>query len=143
MSRPVFAAFLLAAALLMVSCGGGTPATLQSLRINQQLTGASATFTATGIYSNGRQVTPTAVSWVNWSVTTFVSGQPRYLLKSSPFVPPCSASGAVSTVAAVAPMDPHAPSTGPIPANVWADLITGKTQSEGGFVGATAQLTCP
>ena len=74
MSRPVFAAFLPAAALLMVSCGGGTPATLQSLSINQQLTGASATFTATGIYSNGRQVTPAAVNWVNWSVTTFVSG---------------------------------------------------------------------
>jgi hypothetical protein len=129
-------------ALALSNCGGGTP-TLKSIEINQQFAISVPEFTASATYSNGKQVTPAAVSWILWPPGSFVVGEPRYQLTSSPFLPQCTAPGSAWTVAAIAPVDPHAPNSGSIPDNVFTDLVSGKTSSEGGFVATTVQITSP
>jgi len=99
-------------------------------------------FIATGTYSNGKQVTPIPVSWVNAGLPIAVTTQPPYSLSSSPFVVVCLATGVTPAVAAMAPANPRAPNRGSVPVGVWQYLVFGNTQNEGGFVGATAQLTC-
>jgi hypothetical protein len=143
MRRVAWAPFLLfSVAVLMSSCGGGS-GTLHSIRINQQSGSGMPQFTATGSYSNGSQVTPLPASWIVWSFGSFISGQPHYRLTAAPFSP-CSVSGPGAwTVAAIAPTDPHAANNGSIPMSVFGDLISGKTSAEGGFVGATMQVSCP
>jgi hypothetical protein len=48
------------------------------------------------------------------------------------------------TVTAIAPMDTKASANGLIPIPVFMDLVRGHTMTqEGGFVAATATVTCP
>jgi len=48
------------------------------------------------------------------------------------------------TVIAVAPIDPKAPNSGPVPTQVFEDLVIARTATtEGGWVSATATLSCP
>jgi hypothetical protein len=64
-----------------------------------------------------------------------------YALTSQNFVLPC---GGYTTIA-VAPMDPKAPNTGPIPQQVFQDLVITRTKSsEGGFVAVSmlGQTSC-
>jgi len=140
MRRVFWGGFCLFLGWMLSSCGGGT-STLQSITINQQ-SAPSPQFNATGTYGNGSQVTPLPVSWINWSFASFIMGQPRYRLTTSAFSF-CTQSGSAWTVAAIAPTDPHAPTSGTIDVNVFKDLVTGKTQVEGGFVAATVQVACP
>ena len=57
-----------------------------------------------------------------------------------PFVTPCATG---DMVIALAPTDPNALSTGPIPAQDFVDLIAGRAASEGGFLAATQSIGCP
>jgi hypothetical protein len=123
-------------------CGGNGNYTLQSIRINQKVAAASSQFTATGIYSDGTQTTPLAVGWFQWTFSSFLVGTPHYSLRNSPFLPQC-ASGTALTIMAVAPLDPHAQSSGTIPVGVFQDFALGKTNTEGGFVAGTIQQNCP
>lgn len=144
MSRVTWAPLLLLVfAVVLSSCGGGSLGTLRSIQINQQSAVDFPEYTATGTYSNGMQANGIAVSWVQWNFTTFVVSTPHYLLTASPFLPQCAQAGSAFTLAAIAPADPQAPSNGDVPLNVWMDIVTGKAQSEGGFVGARVQITCP
>jgi hypothetical protein len=139
MPRLIGASFLMFSVFLTISCGGGTP-TLRSLQINQQSLSAGPEFTATATYSDGKQVTPASVSWVVWNTASFSTGQPHYQLTSSAYPPLCGAQCTGWTVVAIAPADPKASMSGPIPMTVFQDLISGKASSEGGFVAATMQL---
>lgn len=141
MLRVAWPSILFFTAAFLTSCGAEN-GKLESIRINRQ-PGAAAQFTATGIYSSGRQVTPLAVSWMTWDYATFVANQPNYRLTSSPYVPQCSGSGTGWTLAAFRPIDPSAPASGPIPASVLQDLVSGKASTESGFVATTLQVTCP
>jgi hypothetical protein len=145
MSRATWVPLLFFTSAVLTSCGGGggTRATLKSISINQQFATSFPKFTATGTYSDGRQVSSLAVSWIQWSYASFVSGQPQYRLEPSAFLPQCAGAGSAWTVVAIAPADPHAPSSGTIPTNVFEDLLSGTTTTEGGFVAATVQFTCP
>jgi len=130
---------LMLAVVVTSSCGGGTSA-IRALQINQQLTASGTEFTATATYSDGKQVTPAPVSWIVWNSGTFLKGQPGYRLSSSPYVPLCGSQCLGWTLVVIAPADPNAPMSGPIPLAVFQDLISGKRSTEAGFVAATVQL---
>lgn len=143
---PVLAApsfsFLL---LVMLACGSSNRQ-LQSLTITP--TGAiegnmiQLRFVAAGTFNaSPTTVNPLPVSWyvvpqeaedVNLS----------YNLTSQPFSLMCQTG---SSVIALAPTDPNAPSSGTIPSQVFTDLVTTHTITmEGGFVASTAQYAaCP
>jgi hypothetical protein len=82
-----------------------------------------------------------AVNWVNTGLPIMTTTRPPYNLTASAFLPRCT--NATIGIAALAPADPHAPSTGSVPLKVWQDIVFGNAKSEGGFVGATAQVICP
>jgi len=141
------------AALLLFSiagCVADSDRVLQSISISPNTaTGASASYTATGTYSSAPvTVTPLSVSW-------FVMGPgldppgPGYALAPGAFqAQRCSQVQSKTSqdyvVIAVAPANPNAPSSGPMPSQVFQDLVTAHTiTSEGGFVASTAALTCP
>ena len=130
--------------LFLTACGGSSShSPLQSIKINQQLAGPSAQFTATGIHVDRSQSTPLSVAWYQWTFTSsFLGGNPLYRLSGSPFLPQCT-SGIGLTIMAVTPIDPHAPSNGSIPVGVFLDFAQGKTNNEAGFLAQTTQLNCP
>jgi len=138
----ILGATLLFFSFLLNACGGGSIGTLQSIKINQQMAVAFPEFTATGIYSSGKQVTPLSAGWFAFPLNSFLVGNPHYTLTKSAFLPQCTA-GAALTVMAITPTDANASTTGTIPAAVFQDFATGKTNNEGGFLAATTQLTCP
>ena len=140
------------AALLLFSiagCVADSDRVLQSISISPNTaTGASASYTATGTYSSAPvTVTPLSVSWLIMGPGLDPPG-PGYAETPGVFqAQRCSQVQSKTTtnyvVVAFAPADPNAPSSGPMPAQVFQDLVTAHTMtSEGGFVAATAALTC-
>jgi hypothetical protein len=94
------------AACFTVSCGNSNRR-LQSITINGVTNGASMTFTATGNYNRSPMtVTPLPVNWV------VQDPLPDYTLTNQPFVVSCLL--IVTSVTAMAPADPNAPTHGPI-----------------------------
>ena len=134
----------LALLLMVTACG----ANRQMLSINITPTianGANATFTATGTFNRApSQVSPVAASWF---LLPEVDPPPAsYSLSAGKFVAtrcPNQPVSATFTIIALAPVDPNASSNGKVPSQVMHDLVYFHTQaSEGGFVAATAKLTC-
>ncbi len=136
-----------AVCVMFFSCGSSnstsqlSSTTLQSITISQQPSIDFPQLIATGTYGNGKQVTPLAVSWVNTGLPVMTTAQPPYSLTSSPFLPQCI--NTTVGIAAIAPANPKAPSSGSVPLKVWQNLVFGTAKNEGGFVGATAQASCP
>ena len=142
MSRLTLGAMLLFFGFFLNACGGGGIGSLQSLKITSQVAVTSFQFTATGLYSSGKQLTPLSVGWFDFTFNSFLVGNPHYTLTKSRFVPLCT-SGEVLIVMAIAPVDPNASATGTVPTAVFQDFATGKTNNEGGFIAATTQINCP
>ena len=113
-----------------------------SIELNCQVVVATAQFMATGVYSSGRQVTPLSVGWFDFPLNSFLVGNPHYTLTESRFVPLC-ASSTMLIILAIAPLDSNSPTSGTIPAAVFQDFATGKTNNEDGFLAATVQFNCP
>jgi len=131
-------------ALILGSCGGGANnnGVLQSIVVTPSTATGSTQFTATGIYSNGKQVTPIAVSWFFLANSSDLDPAPFYSLVRGPYTGQCPASGSY-LITAFAPQSPTAPNSGAMVASVWFELVTGQTRNLGGFVAGNAQLTCP
>jgi hypothetical protein len=94
-------------------------------------------------------VTPLSVSW--YLMGPAIDPPPNfYFLAVAPFTSQrCAQLSASQTpatyiVIAIAPVDPTAPASGNIPTSVFSDLVIARTATaEGGFVSATATLSCP
>ena len=133
-------------ALLLIVTACGANRRMQSISITPAIgNGANATFTATGTFNRA----PTRVSPVSasWYLLPDVDPPPAsYSLSAGKFVPtrcPNQPVSATFTIIALAPVDPNAPSNGKVPSQEMHDLVYFHTQaSEGGFVAATAKLTC-
>ncbi|MGP0019311.1 MAG: hypothetical protein ACLPHP_12130 [Candidatus Sulfotelmatobacter sp.] len=118
--RLSFAVLLLG---LTSSCGSGSNRQLQSISISVSNNVGQYSFVATGTYNTSPiTVTPLPASWYSQDPTG------GYQLTTQPFVAPCVVPHG-TTVTAMAPVDPHAPSTGSI--------------SSTPMVQASAALNCP
>jgi len=124
---------------------------LESIKITPgSATSSNATFHATGKFNTApEKVTPLPVSWYQMGPAIDPPG-PGYSLVDKPFhAVRCNPTVANPvefkyTVIAVAPANPKAPKSGPMPFKVFEDLVIQHTKtSEGGFVAATAKLSCP
>ena len=147
MTRLLSFSFAVGLALIFTGCGGGPDRQLQSITIAPQSgtaqNGQSPQFTATGQFNVAPMTqTPLPVSWMLRGPGIDIPG-PGYQLSASPVSFTCIFPGTY-VVVAFAPMDPKAPSSGPMSSQVWDDIAVNHiTTSEGGFVGSTAQFTCP
>ncbi|HXR39173.1 MAG TPA: hypothetical protein VN776_08770 [Terracidiphilus sp.] len=136
--------------LSIPGCGNGANRQLQSISISpSSASGASASYTATGAFNpSPMTVTPLSVSWFIMGSGIDPPGSAYSLANGNYRAQRCSQVQTETTldyvVLAVAPADPNAPSSGPIPTQVFQDLVLARTMtSEGGFVAGTAALTCP
>jgi hypothetical protein len=108
------------AAALAVGCGSSNRQ-LQSITVNAVANGSQVQFVATGNFSaSPTTVTPLPVSWFLAEMTQ------EYALTAQPFVVPCNTMGpaVLGPVTAMAPADPHAPSSGLI---VGTKMVVGTT----------------
>jgi hypothetical protein len=130
-------------------CGSGSNRQLLSLTINPQSATAQngqAQFVATGHFNTApTTVTPMPVAW-NQSFPAF--DPPGQVLTFSttqqPFAGQCFPSQQTITVVALAPVNASASGNVSVPLPVFMDLVINRsTTEEGGFVAATAQLSCP
>jgi hypothetical protein len=134
----------LALLLILTSCGASRQ--MQSISITPTIgNGVNATFTATGTFN--RAPTPVSPVSASWYLLPDVDPPPAsYSLSAGKFVAtrcPNQPVSATFTIIALAPVDPNASSNGKVPSQVMHDLVYFHTQaSEGGFVAATAKLTC-
>jgi hypothetical protein len=135
--------------LLVPGCGGSNNK-LQSITVSPAtLTaqGGQGQFTATGVFSNSPMTPmPVSVAWFAIPPAFDPPGQMLGFMRTSqPFTAQCLGfSPGVITVIALAPMDTSASANGSIPLSTFSDLVlTRNTTQEGGFVAATAQMTCP
>lgn len=141
-------AVLLLSAGTLSGCGGGPRRQLQSITVSPQSAvaqnGQSPQFTATGQFNTApTSVTPLAVSFVVRGPGFDLAG-PGYSLSTQPASFPCIIPGTTVLVIAIAPVDPNAPPSGPMPSQIFQDLVVNHvTTSEGGFLAGIAQLTCP
>jgi hypothetical protein len=142
--------FLLLAliSLFLLSGCGGNNRQLQSLTVSPASTtaqGGQAQFTATAQFNmSPMTVTPASVAWFpSFPIIDPVGSGFGYSLTSQPFTAQCLQPGTM-TVTAIAPMDQNASANGVIPVSVFMDLVRNHTATqEGGFVAATATVTCP
>lgn len=153
MSKTPAPLIAIAATLFLFSipgCSGGGSHVLQSIDITPNTaTGATASYTATGNYnSSPLTVTPQSVSW--YIMGPGIDPPPAgYTLAVAPYTGQrCSQFQTKNAenyrVIALAPVDPSAPGTGNVPSQVFQDLVIDRiATSEGGWVSATATLTCP
>lgn len=133
---------------LISSSGCGSSRQMQSIAIDPATisvaSGSQAPFTASAQFSAApMNVNPASVSWMIIG-PGFDPAGPGYALSAQPFNGICiGPPGSVYVVVAFAPVDPNAASNGSMPAQVFDDLvIQHTTNAEGGFVAATAQMTC-
>jgi hypothetical protein len=132
--------------LVISACGANRQ--LQSISISPSIgTGPDVAYTATGTF-NRAPITVTPVS-ASWYVLPDVDPPPAmYSLSGGTFVAArCPLNNpqfaATFTVVALAPANPDAPRSGVVPSQVMQDLVYNRTRTiEGGFVAATAKLTC-
>jgi hypothetical protein len=132
-----------------LGCGGSRQ--MQSIAISPATmtaaTGASAQFAASAQFNmSPMTVNPASVDWtiVGPGFDPPPPGNSSYSLSNKPFNIPCiGSSGSNYVVIAFAPVDPNAAQSGSMPSKVFQDLVMQHTTSqEGGFIAATAQLTC-
>lgn len=99
---------VLPVAFFTLSCGGGSGRHLQSISITKTVSGQHVQFVATGNFSAAPStVTPLPAFWSIDLPPT------QYKLTTQPFVIQCTAPGPVpGPIAAWAPADPNAPSSG-------------------------------
>ncbi len=136
---------------LLSGCGSNRQ--LQSITISPAsatapVQGGQAQFTATGQFNmSPMSMTPATVAWFqSFPVIDPVASGFPFTLTSQPFTAQCFGPGTPTTitVTAIAPMDANAAANGFIPVSVFLDLARNHSATqEGGFVAATAQLTCP
>jgi hypothetical protein len=145
--RSALTALSLICALLLSGCGG-QDRMLRSIVIGGGSTTAvprngTATFTASGQFNMApMNVDPVAASWAEFEAGIDQVPGSAYSLSTQPFSITCFLPGTV-TIVAFAPANPKAPATGTVPTQVYQDLVGSRTMSaEGGFVAATAQITC-
>lgn len=109
------------AALLTLSCGGGRQ--LESITVNQVVSGGTITFTATGTYTaSPTTVTPLAVSW-GFGLFAPPPNTVLYTLTTQPYIFTCPASGSktpLQPVSVFAPSDPNAPMSG---SGSWHNMV--------------------
>ena len=100
----------LALAALSLSCGSSGTRHLQSISIRSTVNGTLISYVATGTYNESpTTVTPLPTSW------TLALWDGQYDLTTQPYVYNCANTNPVNgPVTAMAPVDPKAPSTGPI-----------------------------
>lgn len=135
---------------LIPGCSVGANRALESINISPNTAaGATASYIATGNYNTSPMtVNPQSVSW--YIMGPGIDPPPAlYSLAVTPYTGQrCSQlqtkTTETYTVIAVAPVDPAAPNSATIPSQVFEDLVIGRTATaEGGFVSATATLSCP
>jgi hypothetical protein len=147
MTKFRLAAAILAISSVLSSCGGGGTTNhglLQSITITPASPNSSAQFVATGTFADGTKVNHLPVNWFIALNSNDIDPAPGYSLGSAPFAQQCGAGmSGPFLVTAFAPQDPKAPVTGTMLASDWFALVTGASQNQGGFVGASAQLNCP
>jgi hypothetical protein len=142
----VYTSLALLAAFAMSGCGSDrqlesisvTPASMTNVKAGTQVT-----FTAAGQFSMSPMTAdPARVSWRAAGPGIDPAGMNSYSLTDQPFMLTCPAPGTF-IVTAYAPTNPNAATDGSVPSQVYQDLVTSHTMSaEGGFVAATAQVTC-
>jgi hypothetical protein len=142
----VYATLALLAGFVMSGCGSDrrlesisvTPSSAANVKAATQVT-----FTAAGQFNmSPMTANPARVSWRAAGPAIDPAGMNSYSLTDQPFMFTCPAPG-VFTVTAYAPTNPNAAADGSVPAQVYQDLVTSHSMSaEGGFVAATAQVTC-
>ncbi len=149
MSRNIAPLFALPALLAIASCGGTANRQLLSLSVSPATgTGASVTYTATATYTSSPvTVTPAMVSWYIMGPAIDPPGPGYSLVNGSYVANRCSQipgpTPETYTVIALAPMALNAPNSGSMSSQVFSDLVIHHTTTEeGGFVAATAHLTC-
>lgn len=149
MLRRCFFALIILSLVISGIVGCGSSNRLQSISISPASATAQsgqAQFTATGAFSNSPMAPmPVAVDWFSIPPPFDPPSSPvPYMLTSQPFTAKCSGFSGPITVIALAPMDPGAPAEGTILLGTFSDLVLRhNTTQEGGFVAATAQMTCP
>ena len=115
-----------------------TPSSVANVKAASQVT-----FTAAGQFNmSPMTANPARVSWRAVGPAIDPAGMNSYSLTDQPFTFTCPAPG-MFTVTAYAPTDPNTAADGSVPSQVYQDLVTSHSMSaEGGFVAATAQVTC-
>ncbi len=147
--RPATLIFISLALFAVVGmCGCGSDRRLESISVTPpsaaNIKAASqVTFTAAGQFNMSPiTVNPARVSWTASGPGIDPAGMNSYSLTDQPVMFTCPAPGTFS-VTAYAPANPNAAADGAVPAQVYQDLVTSHSMSaEGGFVAATAQVTC-
>jgi len=132
---------------MTVGCAGDSNRRLQSMQVEPAVATAQnghAEFTAKGAFDKS----PTSVDSLPASWIVLGPGveppPPGYMLTEGYGTAICVVPGQKYVVVGLSPVNPNAPSSGAVPAQVWNDLvITRSTMEEGGFVAATAQMNCP
>ncbi len=153
MSRKPFPLTLIPAIALLAfipGCSGGMNRTLDSISIFP-ITSNNAPFTyrATGTYNTSPMtVNPQSVSW--YIMGPGIDPPPAaYSLATAAYtaqrcVQIQNKNPLTYTVIALAPADPAAPNSGPVPSQVFEDLVITHTMTmEGGYVSAAITVTCP
>jgi len=140
------ASLVLLAAFVVSGCGSSrrlesisvTPSSAANVKAATQVTfTAAAQFDMSPMTAN-----PASVSWRAAGPAIDPAGMNSYSLTDQPFMFTCPAPG-MFTVTAYAPTNPNAAADGSVPSQVYQDLVTSHSMSaEGGFVAATAQVTC-
>lgn len=150
-SKPFPLKLIPAIALLafIPGCSGGNR-TLDSLSIFPVTTNnAPYTYTAAGTYNTSPMtVNPQPVSWYIMGPGIDPPPAAYSLLPAAYTAQRCSQiqnkTPTTYTVIALAPVDSTAPNSGTVPNQIFQDLVITRTMTaEGGFVSATAKLTCP
>ena len=105
--------------------------------------GTQVTFTAAGQFNmSPMTANPARVSWRAAGPGIDPAGMNSYSLTDQPSIFICPVPGTFM-VTAYAPKNPNAATDGMVPSQVYQDLVISHTMSaEGGFVAATAQVTC-
>jgi len=148
MRQAIFVYTSLALLAAFVMCGCGSDRRLESLSVTPASmtnvkAGTQVTFTAAGQFNmSPMTVNPARVSWRAFGPGIDQAGANSYSLTDQPVMFTCPVPGTFS-VTAYAPTNPNAAADGSVPAQVYQDLVTSHSMSvEGGFVAATAQVTC-
>ena len=147
--RPAALIFILlsfVAELAISGCGSDrrlesiivTPSSVANVKAASQVT-----FTAAAQFNmSPMTVNPARVSWRASGPGIDQAGTNSYSLTDQPAMFICPVPGTFS-VTAYAPTNPNAAADGSVPSQVYQDLVTSHSMSaEGGFVAATAQVTC-